>query len=420
MMRSVSGVLNGQDCRRLSRGRRAFLGPRWLVSGKSRRLPRAAKSSGIEDVCKNPLACEGGRSLIIQTTMSDNNFPETNRVVPKFLLIALACLPCVLLSTGCDEASGSSRTGPEEIGSLREQIASASADIEKIQTSFSQARAIEAWVSAAHPIQPLIVAITRSVLAPSRLKQLQLVREADSPGRVIISLELSDAPKSQMESILEAIHNLGFREQSVTRAESSGAIKFDAVLVWKDSDSEGMRLYPGGQTVDAVQSVDSSTLVSAAPPLPTSPNADEDGPSLRATLQSLQDYAHTLTYQTADTLEFAHMWKPYFALTNDANLAERGIAMKLREAELAVPFSSFKVEDCGPLYPGLSEAIPQILRSEVVIEDSFAKGINWLGIMERIRPTMRICRVSISPSAGKDECRFDLVLEVPLLKQSPK
>ena len=93
--------------------------------------------------------------------------------------------------------------------------------------------------------------------------------------------------------------------------------------------------------------------------------------------------------------------------------------MKLRESELAVPRSSFKIVDCGPLYPGLSEAMPQILHGEVVIEDNFAKGINWLGIMERVKPTMRICSVSISAAGTADECRFDLVLEVPLLKKSP-
>lgn len=335
--------------------------------------------------------------------MSNSHRPQIDRLAPKRLSIALVCLSAVLFLTSGEEASGSRKTGFAEVQSLREQIASARADIEKIQTSFSQARAIEAWLSAAHPIQPLIVAITRSVSAPSGLKQLQLAREADSPGRVTISLELSDASQSQMESILEAVHNLGFREQSVTQTDSNGAIKFDAVLVWKDADSEG-----------------TSTQVSAAPPPPSSPDVEEDAPSLQATLRSLQDYAQTLTSQTADAIEFAHIWQPYFALTTQADVAEIGITMKLREAELAVPFSSFKIVDCGPLYPRWSEAIPQVLHGEFVIEDNFAKGLNWLGTMETVKPAMRICRVSISRSAGRDECRFDLVLEVPLLKKSPK
>lgn len=325
--------------------------------------------------------------------MSGNNCPQKNRLAPKFLSIAFVC---VLFASSCEGGE----TGPEEIRSLQEQIASARADIEKIQTSSLQARAIEAWVSAANPIQPLIVAITRSMSAQSRLKRLQLARDADSPGRMTISFEVSsDDPKSQLESILKAVHDLGLREQSVTQTNSEEAIKFDAVLVWKDSDREG-----------AVQ-------VSADSLAQTSPDAGEDEPALRATLASLQVYARALTSQNVDALNFAAKWQPYFALTDEANLAEKGISLKLRVSELAVLRSSFKIVDCSPLYPGLSEAIPQILHGEVVIEDNFAKGINWLGMMESVKPTMRICSVSIT-SAGKDKCRFDLVLEVPLLKKS--
>jgi hypothetical protein len=325
--------------------------------------------------------------------MTDKICPQKNRLAPKCLSIAIACLPCALLVASCEGGE----TGPEQILSLREQIASTRADIERIQNSSVQARAIEAWVSASLPIQPLIVAISRAVSAPSTLKELELAREADSPGRVRISLELSsDDPESQMVSILEAIHNLGFREQSVTQTDSDGAIKFDAILVRKDS-----------------------AQASVAPPPPTNPEADEDETSLRAALLSLQDYARALTSQNADALNFAHMWQPYFALTDEANVVERGISMKLRESELAVPRSSFKIVDCSTPYPRWSEAIPQVSQGEVVIEDNYAKVLNWLGMMENARSTMRICKISISQSAGKDNCRFDLVLELPLLKKSP-
>ena len=295
--------------------------------------------------------CTEGFGLIIERKVSDSNRPQKNRLAPKCLSVALACLSCLLLLTSCEGESGSRQAGAEEIRSLREQIASTRADIEKIQTSVSQACAIEAWVLASHPIRPLIIAITSSVSAPSSLQQLTLAREADNPGRVTISLQLSsDDPKSQLESLLQVIHDLGFREQSVTQTNSDEAITFDAVLVWKDWDREG------------------NVQVSATPPPVTSSDADENGPALRARLKSLQEYALSLTAQAADVVKFAQAWQPYFALSTEANDAEAGISMKLRESELTVPRSSFKIVDCGPLYPGLSEAIPQILHGEVVIE----------------------------------------------------
>lgn len=328
--------------------------------------------------------------------MSDMRENRKNRLASKRLAIVLACLPCVLLATSCEDVFGSPKAGADDVLSLQEQIASAKADIERMQASSVQARAIEAWLSASVPIQPLIVTIIRSLSSQSTVKQLQLAREADSPGRVAISLQLSsDDPESQTESILKAIHNLGFREQSVTQTNSDGTIKFDAVVVWKDS-----------------------VQASAAPPPPASADADEDETSLQATLRSLQDYAHALASQNANSLEFAAKWQPYFALTTEADAAEMGTLMKLRESELAVASSSFKAVDCDPFYPAWSKAIPQVLQGEVVIEDSYAKVLNWLGTMEKVRPTTRICKISISRSNGGDKCRFDLVLESPLLGES--
>ena len=210
-----------------------------------------------------------------------------------------------------------------------------------------------------------------------------------------------------MEGILNAIHNLGFREQSVTQTDADGAIKFDAVLVRKDSDPEGALPPPG------------SDLPAPATPPPASPGAGDDGPSLEATLRGLQDYRRALDAQSAETLQFALQWKPYFALTTEAETAEKGISVKLGESEPGVTSSSFKIVDCHPLYPRWSGAIPQVVRGEVVIEDGYAKGMNWLGMMEKTIRTMRICEVSIARSAARGECRFDVVLEVPLLKNSP-
>ena len=340
--------------------------------------------------------------------MPDSDHPRMERRPASRLPIAVVFLSAVIFSTGREAASGSSPSASEEIRSLQEQIASARSDVEKIRTSFNQARAIEAWVSAAHPMQPLIVAIARSVSAPGAIKQLQLAREADLPGRVAISLELSDAPASQMEATLKALHDLGFREKSVTRTDADGTIKFDAVLVRKDPDPAAA----------ASPSAGSNMAASVAPP-PPGPVAGGDAPSLRATLRSLQDYVLALNSQAAETLRFAQAWQPYFALTTEAVDAEKGIAINLGKSELGVTFSSFKIVDCHPLYPRWSEAMPQVSQGEVVIEDNYAKGINWLGMMERVKPAMRICRVSMSRAAAPDECRFDLVLEVPLLQKSP-
>lgn len=132
----------------------------------------------------------------------------------------------------------------------------------------------------------------------------------------------------------------------------------------------------------------------------------------------MQEEARSLNDQAPKAARFAQDWRRHFFSTTEADDVETGISMKLRESELAVPFSSFKIVDCSPLYPAWSKAIPQVLQGECVIEDNYAKCLNPLGMMERDEPSLRISRVSIS-CAGRDKCRVDLVLEVPLLNESP-
>jgi len=55
----------------------------------------------------------------------------------------------------------------------------------------------------------------------------------------------------------------------------------------------------------------------------------------------------------------------------------------------------------------------------LVFDDSYSKLLNWVGMMEKIRPTMRIGRLALAKGSRGEDLRMDVTLEVPL-RNAPK
>ena len=54
------------------------------------------------------------------------------------------------------------------------------------------------------------------------------------------------------------------------------------------------------------------------------------------------------------------------------------------------------------------------MRATLVFDDSHAKLLNWIGQMEKIKPTMRIGRLELAKGSRGDDLRMEVTLEVPL------
>ncbi|MFN9958280.1 MAG: hypothetical protein ACK55I_34695, partial [bacterium] len=60
-----------------------------------------------------------------------------------------------------------------------------------------------------------------------------------------------------------------------------------------------------------------------------------------------------------------------------------------------------------------------LMRATLLFDDNYTKLLNWIGNMEKIKPTMRIGRLALSKGSRGDDLRMELVLEVPLRKEEP-
>ncbi len=140
---------------------------------------------------------------------------------------------------------------------------------------------------------------------------------------------------------------------------------------------------------------------------------------LATQLQAEKGVFLDLQRQSQDLLDFVAKWEPFFAVIEEQQAAETSISMKVREANMLnlsqryqqVPHKINNVEN---------KSLPILMRATLVFDDEYAKLLNWVGLMEQIRPTMRIGRLVLSKGSRGDDLRMDVTLEVPLRSMSKK
>jgi hypothetical protein len=119
-----------------------------------------------------------------------------------------------------------------------------------------------------------------------------------------------------------------------------------------------------------------------------------------------------LRRQSTDLIEFLRIWQPYFTTIDNAQSAEVGLSMRIKEANLVNLAQRF---EAAPVKGNAS--IPNMLRGFLTFEDDYARLMNWLGELEVKIPTVRTSSVRLSKGSRENDLRMEIVLEQPLLKQ---
>lgn len=144
--------------------------------------------------------------------------------------------------------------------------------------------------------------------------------------------------------------------------------------------------------------------------------AAKEEKSLSTQLQAEREVYSELKRQSDDLIEFVEKWEPFFAVIEEQQAAETGISMKVREAEM-LNLSQRYQQIPHKISNKLNNSLPILMRATLVFDDDYVKLLNWIGTMEKIRPTMRIGRLALAKGSRGEDLRMDLVLEVPLRDQ---
>ena len=103
-----------------------------------------------------------------------------------------------------------------------------------LEAQIKKATDIQNWVSSSRPLQPLILAITRSMGPRSSIVDLRLDREADNPSQIRLSLSMGTDSTKQLDLTVEKIAALNYRAFSPTQTLGRGELDYKATLVHQD------------------------------------------------------------------------------------------------------------------------------------------------------------------------------------------
>lgn len=162
--------------------------------------------------------------------------PMVFRIVPILFYGALAFLVVIgsLAFWNMRVATQKRDAIKQRITSLQTEIATTKADRAALEIKIREATDLEAWVLASMPLQPLIVAIVRSMDPQSSIVDLKLERDTETPSQLRLGLRLNTNSDQQLEDTLEVIRRMNYREFSPTQTRVRGDLDYRASLLWQN------------------------------------------------------------------------------------------------------------------------------------------------------------------------------------------
>ena len=127
----------------------------------------------------------------------------------------------------------------QKIESLNSEIAQTKAARAALEAKIREAADLENWVLASMPLQPLVVAIVRSMAANSSIVELNLERDAETPSQLRLGLRLNTDSDKQLEDTLEVIRDMHYREFSPTQTRVRGDLDYKASMLWQNPYTKG-------------------------------------------------------------------------------------------------------------------------------------------------------------------------------------
>lgn len=117
----------------------------------------------------------------------------------------------------------------------------------------------------------------------------------------------------------------------------------------------------------------------------------------------------TLKTDTEELRRFLLAWTPYAERIQTQGEVEQAVLASLRNINLLVLSQKFESKTTsGKSY------LPKIVRASLVIEDDYAKTVNWIGEMERKLPLARMSNCRLTGGDNGRQLHAEVTLEVPL------
>ncbi len=111
------------------------------------------------------------------------------------------------------------------------QVATMAAERTQLESRILRATDVQAWVEGSRPIQPLVVAVARSINQEASLADLKLDRDNEAPSSLKLAMRIGTSSPSQLEETTDAIFRESFRLLQPEQTLAEGQINYRATIV---------------------------------------------------------------------------------------------------------------------------------------------------------------------------------------------
>ena len=169
-----------------------------------------------------------------------NGLPQVLKIVPIlfYLVLTLGTTLIMWFEYGHKNATTESEKWSSEAARLQASNAQIAKEHSDIEAMNDRAQVVAKWIEGSHNLQPLSVAISRSVGEESTIAELHLQRNSEIPSNIKLTLKMDGVTSSVFEKTLASFGTQGFRAYSADQNKNEDSVDYQAILVWQNSEKK--------------------------------------------------------------------------------------------------------------------------------------------------------------------------------------
>ncbi|MFZ4763527.1 MAG: hypothetical protein ACOYMN_01135 [Roseimicrobium sp.] len=133
-----------------------------------------------------------------------------------------------------------------------------------------------------------------------------------------------------------------------------------------------------------------------------------------STAKSQREVAETLLkrveFENRDRRQFLKDWEPSVKQIQTGQEAEQALVSIVRNSGILTVSQKFEVKENKE-----QKMIPKLLQGTLIVQDEFAKTLNWLGEVERKLPLARVTVCRLKQGETGRQVNLEIQIEIPVI-----
>lgn len=166
-----------------------------------------------------------------------SGLPPALKVVPilTYASVVICSLAMVYFGVGIRSAKTQTARWEAQTEHLKMQNATVAKQHQEIVALNTKASRVAEWMDGAHSLQPLTVAISRSVGTNATIAEVLMTRNSEMPSQIRLSLKMDEVSSKVLDSTLDSIRMASFRPYSAQQTKKGRSLDYTATLVWQSN-----------------------------------------------------------------------------------------------------------------------------------------------------------------------------------------